>query len=318
MSNLSSLSVSPVSTPEQARALLDLPTETLLDTADRLRQAAFEKKISLCAIINARSGNCGMDCRFCSQSSHNHTPIATFPLLAPQALRQRILDLARWPVRHIGIVTSGGALQDAELEQVLAVVRGLPERIRPRVCTSLGRLGASALGRLAEAGVSRFHHNLESSRNHYPRVCTTQSWDQRRETVLRVQQAGLSACTGGLFGLGESWEDRISLAFSLRELGVDSVPINFLHPHPQTPLAGQPPLSADEALRIIALFRHILPRTTLRICGGRPLVLGKRQNEIFRAGANALMTGDYLTTHGSGVEQDCAMIAAAGLEVMRP
>lgn len=307
-----------VFSPEQAHALLALSTERLLDAAEALRQAAFGKKISLCAIINARSGNCGMDCRFCSQSSHNHTPIETFPLLAQDVLRQRILDLARWPVCHIGIVTSGGALRDEELEQVLAVVRSLPSAVRSRVCTSLGRLESPALRRLAGQGVQRFHHNLESSRRYYAQVCTTQSWEQRRDTVLRVRQAGLSTCTGGLFGLGESWDDRISLAFSLRELGVDSVPLNFLHPHPQTPLADQPPLDAEEALRIIALFRHILPRTTLRICGGRPLVLGARQADMFRAGANALMTGDYLTTHGSAVEQDCAMIAAAGLEVIRP
>lgn len=322
MPHLSSAVSSPVpavvSTPEQALALLDLPYEALLAGADRLRRAAFGKQVSLCAIINARSGNCGMDCRFCSQSRHNRTPIATFPLLEAAVLRRRILDLARWPVRHIGIVTSGGALQQEELERVIDVLRQLPETVRRRVCTSFGRLAPDALRELARQGVRRFHHNLETSRSFYPQICTTQRWEQRYATAQHVRAAGLSVCTGGLFGLGESWEDRIELAFSLRELGVDSVPINFLHPHPQTPLGDRQPLAAGEALRIIALFRHILPGTTLRICGGRPETLGDRQAEIFRAGANALMTGDYLTTHGCAVEQDCALIAAAGLEVLHP
>lgn len=317
-SPVSSPSPAGVTSPEQAHDLLALPDGRLFDGAEQLRRAAFGNQVSLCAIINARSGNCGMDCRFCSQSRHNRTPIATFPLLEPSVLRQRILDLARWPVRHIGIVTSGGALQQEELEQVIGVLRQLPEAVRRRICTSFGRLAPDALQTLAREGVRRFHHNLETSRNFYPRICTTQRWEQRYATAQHVRTAGLSVCTGGLFGLGESWDDRIELAFSLRELGVDSVPINFLHPHPQTPLGDRTPLAGDEALRIIALFRHILPTTTLRICGGRPETLGDRQKDIFRAGANALMTGDYLTTHGCAVEQDCAMIAAAGLEVVQP
>lgn len=302
-------------TPAQAIRLLQLPDEELFARAERLRQAAFGTRISLCAIINARGGNCGMDCRFCAQSRHNDTPIERFPLLDEGVLRQRILDLARWPVRHIGIVTSGGALQAEELASVLRVLAALPDAVRRRVCTSFGRLSPDALQALARGGVRRFHHNLETSRHFYPHICRTQQWEQRRDTVRHVREAGLSACTGGLFGLGESWEDRIDLAFSLRDLGVDSVPINFLHPHPQTPLADRPLLAADEALRIIAVFRHILPTTTLRVCGGRPETLGDRQPDMFRAGANALMTGDYLTTHGCAVERDCAMIAAAGLEV---
>lgn len=305
-------------TPEEAIRLLDLPLERLLDAADRLRRAAFGTHISLCAIINARSGNCGMDCRFCAQSRHNATPIDRFPLLDEAVLRRRILDLARRPVSHIGIVTSGGALRDEELACVLRVLETLPDEVRRRVCTSFGRVSPDGLRALARGGVRRFHHNLETSRRFYPHICGTQQWEQRRDTVRHVREAGLSACTGGLFGLGETWEDRIDLAFSLRDLDVDSVPINFLHPHPQTPLADRPLLPADEALRIIAVFRHILPATTLRICGGRPETLGVRQREIFRAGANALMTGDYLTTHGCAVEQDCAMIADAGLEVARP
>ena len=237
-------------TPAEAARLLDAPLEALLDSAAALRERHHGKHISLCAIINARSGDCGMDCRFCSQSSHNHTPIAHFPFLEAGELRERILRLAAWPVRRIGIVTSGGALEEQELHCLLAVVRDLPEDVRRRVCTSLGRLPEKHLRELEQAGVRRYHHNLETSRAYYPRICSTQLWDQRRDTVLRAQATGLSVCAGGLFGLGESWEDRVDFAFSLRELGVHHVPMNFLHPHPQTPLAAQPLLEPEEALAI--------------------------------------------------------------------
>ena len=195
-------------TPAEAARLLDEPLEALLDSAAALREQHHGKCISLCAIINARSGDCGMDCRFCSQSSHNHTPIAHFPFLGAGELRERLLRLAAWPVRRIGIVTSGGALEEQELHCLLAVVRDLPEDVRRRVCTSLGRLPEKHLRELEQAGVRRYHHNLETSRAYYPRICTTQLWDQRRATVLRAQAAGLSVCAGGLFCRGEGGGDR--------------------------------------------------------------------------------------------------------------
>lgn len=304
-----------VATPAEALALLSLPKGLLFARANALREAAFGRGIVLCAIINARSGNCSMDCRFCSQSRHNHTPIDVFPLLSDDELRERILHLAKLPVARIGIVTSGSALNGAEFERLCRLVSSLPETVRSRVCASLGKLTSEQFAQMAAAGLTRYHHNLETSRGYYPCICTTQTWDQRRDTVLRVQDAGMTACSGGLFGMGESWEERVDFAFSLRKMGVRHVPMNFLHPHPETPLARQQPLSASEALSIIAVFRHILPTATLRICGGRPLALGDRQNEIFAAGANALMTGDYLTTHGLSLEHDLKMIADLGLEI---
>ena len=304
-----------VATPAEALALLSLPEEQLFARATALREATFGRSIVLCAIINARSGNCSMDCRFCSQSRHNHTPIDVFPLLPDEELRERILQLAALPVARIGVVTSGSALNGSEVQRLREVLSSLPDAVRPRVCASLGKLTAQDFTLLSQSGLSRFHHNMETSQGYYPRVCTTQTWEQRRDTVLRASEAGLSVCSGGLFGLGEGWEERVDFAFSLKRMGVRHVPMNFLHPHPETPLAEQKPLTADEALTLIAVFRHILPDATLRICGGRPLVLGSRQNEIFAAGANALMTGDYLTTHGQSIAHDLAMITALGLEV---
>ena len=256
-----------------------------------------------------------MDCRFCSQSGHNRTNIETFVLLPDAELWARILHLATLPVSRIGIVTSGAALNTDEQERLRTLVAGLPQNVRSRICASLGRLTADSLRQMGASGLTRYHHNLESSRGFYPSVCTTQTWDQRKKTVERAQQAGLEVCCGGLFGLGETWEHRIDFAFALKKMDIAQVPLNFLYPHPETPLADMPPLDAGEALRIIAVFRHILPRATLRVCGGRPLVLRGRQQEIFRAGANALMTGDYLTTQGQSLVHDLEMIASLGLEV---
>ena len=306
-----------VAGPAEALALLSLPETRLFAQAAALRSAAFGNAVSLCAIINARSGDCSMDCRFCSQSRHNGAPVEVFPLLPDAALRDRILALARLPVARVGIVTSGAALGGRELERLCRVISDLPEDVRGRVCASLGRLPEADLRALRAAGLTRFHHNLETARRHYPAICSTQTWEQRRETVAQAQAAGMSVCCGGLFGMGETWEDRVDFAFSLKALGVRHVPMNFLHPHPGTPLAGRPPLAAGEALRVIAVFRHVMPQATLRVCGGRPLALGARQAEIFAAGANALMTGDYLTTQGQAIAQDLAMIRPLGLEVRR-
>ncbi len=287
----------------------------LLESANKIREAHFGNKIELCAIINARSGNCGMDCRFCSQSSHNNSEVPSFPLLTDSELHSRVASLAPYPVLRCGIVTSGGALAGTEFTRLLRYIAEQPATNRPRLCASLGRLPKNNLEQLRAAGLERYHHNLESSENFYPNLCTTQRWQDRAATVLAAKQAGLEICCGGLFGTGENWNDRVDFAFELRGLGVDNIPLNFLYPHQGTPLAGQAVLSANEALRIIALFRHILPTATLRVCGGRTVVFAGREDEIFSAGANALMTGNYLTTTGQGLEHDLEMLARLGLSV---
>lgn len=291
-------------------------TETeLFASATAVRQAHFGDTVELCAIINARSGNCSMDCRFCSQSRHNSSVIDVFPLLPAAQLREALEALGTQPVRHIGIVTSGAALDGQELADIVQVVTALPAPLRARVCGSLGRLPLKSLQALQGAGLRRFHHNLESSEEFYPQVCSTQTWQDRLATVHRARKAGLETCVGGLLGLGESWQDRIRFAMRLRVEGIRQVPVNFLFPHHGTPLGNRPPLSAAEALRCLALWRHLMPEATLRICGGRPLVLGERQHELFAAGANALMTGNYLTTAGKALEADLHMIKAAGMEL---
>lgn len=304
-------------TTEEAAELLRQPQEEIITGATELRERHFGNKIEACFIINAKSGNCNMNCRFCSQSGFNSTEIAHYPFMGKEKLEEIVDAWQPYPVGRCGIVTSGGALTDADVEKLAQFIEShiASGKKRPHICGSLGRLKDTALARLKKAGLTRLHHNLETNESFYPNVCTTQQWRDRLDTVRRAREHGLSVCCGGLFGLGESWEDRIRFAIELREEGIRNIPINFLYPHPGTPMAEQPVMSADEALRIIALFRHMIPDATLRICGGRVSVLKERQYEMFAAGANAFMTGDYLTISGAGIETDMAHLRDLGLEL---
>lgn len=271
---------------------------------------ASQTEIELCSIVNVKSGRCSMDCRFCAQSAHYQTGVCEYPLMEPSALRTRSVFFWEQGVHRVGWVAGGCSIDRTETEQIAMAAQSLQGN--GCLCASLGQLSGEALSLLKQSGINRYHHNLESSERYYPNLCSTQSWRDRLETVCRAKELGMEVCSGGLFGLGESWEDRIELALTLRSLQVDSVPINFLQPIPGTPLADRTLLSAEEALRIIAVFRIILPHTRIRICGGRPIVLEARQNEIFRFGADALMTGDYLTTRGNGIDADKEMIQQNG------
>ncbi len=304
-------------TAAEAAELIRLGETELFRAATQIREAHFGKQVQLCCIINAKSGRCDMDCRFCSQSGHNSTEIEAYPFMDAETLETRIREDIAEGDRLCGVVTSGGKLSTGELQELAGVVKKIGGGQQAPVCGSLGRLTPDELAMLKKAGVTRFHHNLEASENYYPKICSTQAWAQRLDTVKAAQAAGLKVCSGGLFGLGESWDDRIDLALTLRELGVDSVPINFLYAHPGTPMKNQQPLAAEEALRIIALYRFLLPTVTLRICGGRAHILGERQADLFAAGANGLMTGNYLTVAGSQSEADLEMIRACGLEIAK-
>lgn len=287
----------------------------LFAVATAVREAYFGNMVELCCIINAKSGKCDMDCRFCSQSGHYSTDIETYPFMDAAELEARIREDISKGDRKCGVVTSGGKLSSSELQELADAVKRIGAGGEAPVCGSLGRLTPAELVMLKEAGVTRFHHNLEASERYYPEICSTQEWSERRATIQAAQAAGLKVCSGGLFGLGESWEDRIDLALALRELEVDSVPINFLYAHPGTPLGDRPPLPPAEALRIIAIYRLLMPTVTLRICGGRAHVLGDRQNELFAAGANGLMTGNYLTVAGCQYDADAEMIRNLDLEI---
>ena len=298
--------------------IINAPLDDLLNEASRIRAETFGKKIDLCGIVNVKNGRCAMDCRFCAQSQHHDTALDTFPLLDADRLAVETFKLKKQNIRRIGLVASGRVLTREEINDIVdAAFLILRVWDKLRLCASLGQLETPALTQLKAAGVRRYHHNLETSERFYPSICTTQRWQDRRATVERAKGLGLEVCSGGLFGLGETWEDRLQLAFTLKELEVDSVPVNFFSPIPGTPLADQQPLTVEEALRIVVLFRLTLPKAAIRICGGRPTVFADRQQDelLFRAGANALMTGNYLTTSGISPEADREMIERNGFSV---
>ncbi len=300
----------------EVQRLIEMEEGELFAGATKLREHYFGNKIEICFIINAKSGNCNMNCRFCSQSGFNTTQIEKYPFKSEAQLEEIVREWEDLPVGRCGIVTSGGALTDADVEKLARFIekRRKVGKKAPKICGSLGRLKDHAIERLKQAGLTRLHHNLETNESFYPQICTTQTWRDRLDTVRCARQAGLSICCGGLFGLGETWDDRISFAEELRREGIRNIPINFLYPHPGTPLADQPVMPAEEALRIIALFRYMIPDATLRICGGRVSVLKKRQYDMFAAGANAMMSGNYLTIPGAGIQADLAKLRELGLE----
>ena len=283
--------------------------------AGRIREKNFGALVDACSIINARSGNCPEDCAFCAQSAHHGTQVNTYPLLAADAVTEAANRAFEKGVRRFCIVTSGrGINSDKELSSIARMI----ERVRETgffPCATLGTLSLPQLRTLKEAGLNRYHHNLETSKNFFPRICGTHTFDERVETLLAAKDAGLSTCSGGIFGLGEDLNDRAEMASELARLGIDSVPVNFLMPIAGTPLENADFMTPFEALKSIALLRHILPEKEIRVCGGRLTSLRELHPMIFMAGANGLLMGDYLTTNGRDFADDLRMIEDLGMRL---
>ena len=284
--------------------LLNCELNELKRKAKALREDSFGNEIEFCSIVNAKSGLCSENCKFCAQSAHYKTDAETYPLLDGKVICQKATEAAKLGINRFGIVTSGAKINEKELDEICRAIEMIVKEDVIDICASLGTLTLEQFNKLKSAGLKRYHHNLETSERFFPEICTTHSWQERVDTVLLAKEVGLGVCSGGLFGLGETWEDRIDLALTLKKLDVDCVPINFLNAIPGTPLADNEKLTVDEALKIIAIYRCILSDKSIRVCGGRPTVLGERHREIYEAGANAVMTGDYLTIHGISPEED--------------
>lgn len=294
---------------------IDEPYE-LYHLANKVREKHFGNKISLCGIVNIKSGNCSEDCKFCAQSSHYRTSADVYHLIN----QEKMLDGARFvkglKVNRCGLVASGCEVERKnDLPEIVSAIGKIKGEVNIEPCASLGELDNETCRILKDAGIVCYHHNLETSKRFFPEICATHSWDDRVKTVRVVKNNGLQACSGGIFGMGESWSDRLDLAFALRELDVDSVPLNFLNPISGTPLEEQPPLKPKEILAIISIFRIILPKKDIRICGGRWKNLRQLQSWIFYAGANGMMIGNYLTTAGRDPELDLEMINDLGMEI---
>ena len=269
---------------------------------------AMKHRPFTCSITNAKSGTCSQDCRFCAQSGHYNTGSPTHPLLPLDELIERGLAMHEAGARCYSLVTSGLMLARDEIDRICSCAEALKAQTKLELSASLGLLSEDYARRLTEAGLTRYHHNLETSRSYFPSICTTHSYDEDIATIRLAKKHGLKICSGGILGLGESWSQRVELAQTLAELGVDTVPLNFLSPIPGTPLEDSPLLSPHDALKSVAVFRFMLPRASITIAGGRERVLGDYQSWLPLAGANGMMIGNYLTTKGRDLEADLRML----------
>ena len=288
----------------------------MLPGADLLREHYFGDGVHLCTICNGKSGRCSEDCRFCAQSSHYRTDASVYPLMGPESLAAAGIALAETPVNRYSIVTTGRGLPAGEVKQV-AEALGRVRQTGIHTCASLGILGEEDMEVLQTAGVDRYHHNLETAGSHFSKMCGTHGFEERVETIRSAKRLGLSVCAGGIFGIGETDDQVLELAGTLRDLAVDAVPINFLVPIPGTPFEKHPRLSPLRCLKIIALFRYVLPQTEIIICGGREANLKELHPLVFFAGASGIMTGNYLTATGRPLEDDLETIDRLGLTVRK-
>ncbi|MBU0482045.1 MAG: biotin synthase BioB [Proteobacteria bacterium] len=282
-----------------------------------LMRLALEKKlanrghqVSLCSIINAKSGKCSEDCSFCVQSAHFRTDAPVYPLKDSEEIVAAAVEARKIGASRFSLVTSGRGMKGEEVRRVAGMIREIREKVGIKVCASLGIIGREDMGLLKDAGMSRYHHNLETSREFFPKIVSTHTFDERVETILAAQEVGVEVCAGGIFGLGESEDDRISMAVTLSELRVDSVPINVLVPLPGTPLENMNPLTPEQVLRSIALYRIIHPDVPIRLAAGRESVLQDFLGMAFMAGVDGMMIGGYLTQRGRQPEDDEKFVAA--------
>lgn len=300
---------------EELLSLAQEDLEELCAAADEIRQRFCGNRFDLCAIINGKSGSCPENCKYCAQSAHYQARPKQYPLLEPEQFEKDAQYHWQKGVLRYSIVTSGRRLTDSEVDKLCTSYRKIREKSGGIcLCASHGLLSYEQFLKLKDAGVTRYHNNLETSRNYFPSICTTHTYEDKLAVIRAAQQAGLEVCSGGIMGLGETMEDRIDMALELRELGIKSVPLNLLNPIPGTPLEDAAPLKQEEILRIIAVYRFALPDAALRLAGGRGLMADKGK-KAFQSGANAAITGDMLTTSGIRIEDDIQMVSGLGYEV---
>ena len=300
-----------VSKPE-AFSLFDLSLEDLFYAATKIRKKYKGDHVKICSIVNAKSGRCSQDCKFCAQSVRHKTGVTVYPFLENSKIEETANEMLQ-TAECFGVVSSGHSLTDDEIDRLCELLK--KHNQSDRFSVSIGYISDENLKKLKTAGLKKIHHNLETSKAFFPQICTTHSYQERIDTLTRAKALGYKICAGGLFGIGESLEDRIDLAFTLKGLDVDSVPMNFLIPVKGTGLENQNPLSPVDILKTIAVFRIILQTADIVICGGREVNLRDLQSMIFLAGASGTMSGGYLTVCGRNPDQDKQMIKDLGLEI---
>lgn len=290
---------------------MDTPLEELSEEAYRLQKQFCGNHIDLCTIVNGRSGRCGENCKYCAQAACHKTGVDTYGFLPQEQIMAHAKANQDAGANRFSIVTSGGALSGKEFEMAIDVYKEMRRTLSIDLCASHGLLTRSQFRRLREVGVTSYHHNIETSERYFPEICTTHSYADRIRTIKMAQVEGLCVCSGGIIGMGETWEDRFDMAFALQELGIESIPLNSLMAIPGTPLEHLTPLSGDEILRTIAIFRFINPTANIRLGAGRKL-LPENGATAFLAGASASITGNMLTTSGTTIAEDMELIKELG------
>lgn len=288
--------------------------EELFQAADSLRRIIHGNTFDLCSIINARSGRCSEDCRFCAQSSHYDTDIETYDIIGTDEALVQAVDNDAHGVTRFSLVTAGRTASLAQIEEYGRIFKEIHEKTGLKLCASMGMLTHEKAEMLRSYGVERYHCNLEACRSFFPKVCTTHTWEEKVETIRHAREAGMEVCSGGIIGMGESLQNRLELAFELRELDILSIPINILTPIPNTPFADLESLTLSEILTATAMFRFINPQAVVRLAGGRSQ-MGQDQYRCFISGANGAIVGNYLTTTGNSLAGDLDAIRNLGFEL---
>ena len=282
--------------------------------ADRIRAALCGDHVDLCGIINGKSGKCPENCKFCAQSAHNHTGVKEYSFLDESAILEECKHYEKKGVHRFSIVTAGRTLSDEDFEKAVSAYRLMNRECDIDLCASHGLLTEEQFQRLYDSGVRMYHANIETSRRNFPNICTSHTFDDKIACIKRAQKCGFKVCSGGIIGMGETWEDRIDMAFTLSELNIASIPINALTPIDGTPLGNNETLSEEEILRTVAIFRYINPTAYIRLAAGRNLMENSGK-AAFNAGANATITGDMLTTSGNDIRADMEMLSGMGFDI---
>ena len=289
--------------------------DALCEGADKIRKHFVGDKVDLCSIVNGRSGKCPEDCKYCAQSAHYHTDCNVYDFLSEEELLEACKLNEREGVDRFSIVTAGRNLSGEEFEKALSAFKRMKEECDIELCASMGFLNREQFRRLKEIGVDRYHHNIETSKRFFSHICTTHTYEQKFATLNVLKEEGMRICSGGIIGMGETWEDRIDMAISLSEVSVDSIPLNALMPIKGTPLEKQERLTEEDIVRTVAIFRYINPTAHIRLAAGRALMENDGK-KAFEAGASATITGNMLTTVAKAtIQSDREMLSLMGREI---
>lgn len=302
-------------TKKEALMLVDqYDSKTLAELANEVRKQNTGNSFHTCSIINAKSGNCSENCKWCAQSVFHKSEINKYELVDTDIALKQALYNEKKGVNRFSLVTSGKTISNESLDKLIGIYTEIGKKSNIALCASMGLLDVAQLQKLHKAGVTHYHCNLETSRHFFPELCTTHTYEQKIEVLKAAQNIGMDVCSGGIIGMGETMDARIDMAIELRELGVLSIPINVLVPLQGTALEKQQPLSDDEIIKTFAIFRIINPLASIRFAGGRCRV-EHILPDLLKAGVNGAIVGDLLTTVGSGIDEDMVTFSEAGFEI---